>query len=232
MRAPIPENLNTVREAVEREGEELFGEGWTGEEWREHASAIKELQADPPEIPNFVEAAKAPGRRDACVRLQSRRDACVRLQCAYNSLCKKLQNGHLSAVTIDEDGLTRPVERAFFLSRFVWLGLSEGSITGVGELYLVRPSPLPEQTVGKNRGGRKALPWDSFWVELVLIANDDGLAETPRGLPDAQSELVERMQVWCRDHWGEEPGESTVRQRITALYKRQAERQAERQKLP
>jgi len=222
MRAPIPENLNTVREAIEREGEELFGEEWTGEEWREHASAIKELQADPPEIPNFVEAAKAPGRRDACVRLQ----------CAYNSLCKKLQNGHLSAVTIDGDGLTRPVEQAFFLSRFVWLGLSEGSITGVGELYLVRPSPPPEQTVGKNRGGRKALPWDSFWAELVLRANDDGLADTPRGLPEAQSELVVQMLVWCRDHWGQEPGESTVRQRIGALYKRRAEREAERQKLP
>src|SRR5215831_18934651 len=80
MRAPIPENLNTVREAIEREGEELFGEEWTGEEWREHASAIKELQADPPEIPNFVEAANAPDRRDACVRLQ----------CAYNSVCRKL----------------------------------------------------------------------------------------------------------------------------------------------
>jgi hypothetical protein len=222
MRAPIPENLNTVREAVEREGEELFGEGWTGEEWREHASAIEELQEDPPEIPNFVEAAKAPGRRDACVRLQG----------AYNSLCKKLQNGHLSAVTIDGDGLTRPVKQAFFLSRFVWLGLSEGSIADVGELYLVRPSPLPEQTVGKNRGGRKAFPWDSFWAELVLRANDDGLADTPRGLPEAQSELVERMRVWCRDHWGEEPAESTIRQRITALYKRQTEREAERQKLP
>jgi hypothetical protein len=189
---------------------------------RSGASTIKELQADPPKIPNFVEAAKAPGRWDACVRLQG----------AYISLCKELQNGHLSAVTIDEDGLTRPVKKAFFLSRFVWLGLSEGSIRGVGELYLVRPSPSPEQTVGKNRGGRKAFDWDSFWAELVLIANDDGLADTPGGLPEAQSELVERMLVWCQDHWGEEPGESTVRQRIGALYKRKAEREVERQKLP
>jgi len=222
MRAPIPENLNTVREAVEREGNDLFAEAWTGEEWRERASAIEELQADPPAIPNFVEVAKAP----------SRREACVRLQCAYNSGCRKLGDGRLSAVTIDDHGRTKPVEQAFFLSSSVWLGLSKGRITGAGELYLVRPSASPEQTAGKNPGGRKALPWDSFWIELVLIANDDGLADTANGLPEAQSTMVERMQVWCRDHWGEEPGESTIRQRISALYRRHAERQVERQKSP
>jgi hypothetical protein len=43
------------------------------------------------------------------------------------------------------------------------------------------------------------------------------LADTANGLPESQTELVERMLVWCRDHWGEEPGESTVRQRGCAL---------------
>jgi hypothetical protein len=220
MRAPIPEDLDTVREAVEREGRALFGEAWTGAEWREHIPAMGRLQSDTPEIPDFVEAQKASDRRDASVRLQ----------CAYISVCLKLANGQLSAVTIGDDGRRQPVEQAFFLSSFVWLALSEGSIAGAGELFLLRPSPSSEQTVGKNRGGRKALPWDDFWSELVLIANDDGLAQTADGLPETQNTLVGRMLGWCRDHWGEEPGESTVRQRISTLYKRHAERQAERQK--
>jgi hypothetical protein len=219
MRAPIPESLNTVREAVEREGHELFAEAWTGEEWREHTPAIERLRADTPEIPNFVEAGKASERQAACVRLQG----------AYTSVCQKLANGRLFAVTINDDGRIAPVGQAFFRSRLVWLALSEGSIAGAGELYLVRPSPSPEQTAGKNRGGRKALPWDSFWIELVLMANDDGLADTADGLPEAQSVLVNRMLAWCRDHWGEEPGESTVRERVSALYKRHAERRADRQ---
>jgi hypothetical protein len=222
MKAPIPENLDTIREAVDRQGRELFVEAWTGEEWHERIPVIERLEADTPEIPNFVEAEKAPDRQGARVRLQ----------CAYISVCHKLADGRLSAVTIGDDGRRQPVEQAFFLSRLVWLALSEGNIAGAGELYLVRPLPSAGQTVGKNRGGRKPLPWDDFWIELVLTANDDGLAENAGGLPENQSKLVEQMLMWCRQHWGEEPGESTVRQRISALYKRHGERQAERRKLP
>ena len=214
MKAPIPEDLDTVREAVDREGRLMFAERWTGKEWREHIPAMERLEADTPEIPDFVEAQKEPDRQDARVRLQ----------CAYISVCRKLGNGQLSAVTIGDDGRRQPVEQAFFLTSFVWLALREGRIADAGELYLVRPSPFPKQTAGKNPGGRKPLPWDDFWIELVLIANDDGLAETADGLPETQNRLVQRMLMWCRDRWGEEPGESTIRQRISALYKRHAER--------
>jgi hypothetical protein len=220
MKAPIPENLDTIREAVDRRGRELFAEAWTGEEWHERIPVIERLEADTPEIPNFVEAEKAPDRQTARVQLQ----------CAYISVCLKLANGQLSAMTIDDNGWIEPVEPTLFLSRSVWLALGEGRLADGSELYVLRPSPSPEQTASKNLGGRKALPWDEFWAELVLIANDDGLADTAEGLPETQNTLVDRMLGWCRDHWGEEPGESTVRQRISAVYKRHAERQAERQK--
>jgi hypothetical protein len=214
MKAPIPEDLDTVREAVDREGRLLFARNWTGQEWRERIPAMELLEADTPDIPNFVQAQEEPERQDARVRLQ----------CAYISVCRKLASGQLSAVTIDDDGRRHPVEQAFFLGRSVWLALREGRIADDGELFLVHPSSSLK-TAGKHPGGRKPLPWDDFWIELVLIANDDGLAETADGLPETQNELVQRMLMWCRDHWGEEPGESTIRQRISALYKRNAERQ-------
>ena len=61
-----------------------------------------------------------------------------------------------------------------------------------------------------KRGRRPKYDWQSFDAQVVAIAHYDGL-------PDLQAELEKKMLQWCEDHWGSQPGLSTVRGRLGPL---------------
>lgn len=64
----------------------------------------------------------------------------------------------------------------------------------------------------KNKGGRpREYDWDAFTIEIIRVANLDGL-------PDSQAELVRHMLEWCLHTWGKEPAESSVKNRISKIY--------------
>lgn len=73
------------------------------------------------------------------------------------------------------------------------------------------------KNIGRSTAGRKPeYPWDEFYIKIISIAN------TPDGLPDTQAELIETMLQWCAHTWGEgnEPGHSTIKNRISEIYKK------------
>ncbi len=73
--------------------------------------------------------------------------------------------------------------------------------------------PAPSR-IARPRGGRPLeYDWDAFVIEIIRIADLDGL-------PDKQSELKERMLQWCEDTWGKQPAESNVKKRISFIYNR------------
>ena len=61
--------------------------------------------------------------------------------------------------------------------------------------------------------------WEAFHVEIIAIANE------PDGLPAAQAELVRRMASWCEENWGKQPADSTLKEKISVIYRRIAQRQ-------
>jgi hypothetical protein len=135
---------------------------------------------------------------------------------AYQSLCKKLEDGRRTAVVVDAAGIKTPADAATFRGEKVWQILGTGiapinpSEPGVtGELYIEeREAEQP-----KNRGGRPpTFPWDEFFIEIIRRAN------MPDGLPETQAELEREMSEWCDQNWGDAPGESTIRGRIAAVY--------------
>ena len=66
---------------------------------------------------------------------------------------------------------------------------------------------------GKSKGGRpREYDWDAFTIEIIRIAN------TPDGLPERQAVLIEQMLEWCREKWGREPAESSVKAKISSIY--------------
>ncbi len=78
------------------------------------------------------------------------------------------------------------------------------------------PTSFPPQP---NRGGRpQEYDWNSFAAELVYRANQ------PDGLPETPAELVRDMLAWFQTEFGREPAESSVRERISKIYKYMAER--------
>ncbi len=86
------------------------------------------------------------------------------------------------------------------------------SVSLVGGHYI-----LDEFETSKNlkigRRGRPALDWDSFYLELV--------DRVKRGdLPPKQEAFVAEMQKWCLENWGQEPGRSTILQKISPFYKK------------
>ena len=62
-----------------------------------------------------------------------------------------------------------------------------------------------------RRGRPPEYDWDKFVIEIIRIADLDGL-------PGKQSELKERMLQWCEDTWGKQPAESAVKRRISDIY--------------
>lgn len=68
----------------------------------------------------------------------------------------------------------------------------------------------------QTRVGRPPWPhWDTFWAKVVAIAN------TPDGLPERDA-LQRQMVDWCAEEWDDRaPGESTIRDKLAGLYRRQ-----------
>ncbi len=53
--------------------------------------------------------------------------------------------------------------------------------------------------------------WNAFTIEIIRIADLDGL-------PEKQSELIVQMLEWCEDSWGKQPAESAAKKRISEIY--------------
>jgi hypothetical protein len=65
--------------------------------------------------------------------------------------------------------------------------------------------------VGKPRGRPAKFNWPAFYVEIAVRADLDEL-------PEQQADLERAMADWCSENWGEEPGESTLRQAVSPIY--------------
>ena len=63
----------------------------------------------------------------------------------------------------------------------------------------------------KRRGAKPKYAWDEFWREVVRVAN------TPDGLPQKQADLESHMLRWCQRSWDDEPGLSTIREKLNKL---------------
>jgi len=97
------------------------------------------------------------------------------------------------------------------------------------ELMEVFPDPLEpaqgitdtartrsEQTITpapttKKRGRPPTYDWTAFFVEIIVRADLDGL-------PDSMAELERSMADWCEQTWGTQPGDSTIREKISPIY--------------
>ena len=64
----------------------------------------------------------------------------------------------------------------------------------------------------QSRGGRpREYDWDAFVIEIIRIADLDGL-------PEKQSELIGTMLQWCEDTWGKQPADSAAKKKISQIY--------------
>ncbi len=63
-----------------------------------------------------------------------------------------------------------------------------------------------------RRGRPSQYDWLAFHAEIAVRADLDGLPET-------QTKLERSMADWCQDTWGEIPAESTIREKISPIYK-------------
>lgn len=72
--------------------------------------------------------------------------------------------------------------------------------------------------------GRRRLPryvWERFDEEVRRQLDRHGIPGTTR--PNwTKAKLAEEMASWCRDTWGQEPADSTIRRRLELLIKRGA----------
>jgi hypothetical protein len=59
--------------------------------------------------------------------------------------------------------------------------------------------------------GRPPLKWDEFHLEVAKILKENKL-------PLKQEAFIDEMQAWCRIHWGQEVGRSTLLQRVKPYY--------------
>lgn len=94
--------------------------------------------------------------------------------------------------------------------------LGTGSLLERGEparLTTIQSS-LPAPTKPPNRGGRpQEHDWNTFILEIIRRANQ------PDGLPVTQAELVRDMLTWFQETFGNEPAESSVKERISKIYR-------------
>lgn len=83
--------------------------------------------------------------------------------------------------------------------------------------------PMPRNPASQSspsrssRGRPRIYDWDSFYIQVVRIAN------TVDGLPPRLGELERVMQEWCLENWGREPQESQIREKLTRLYRESGE---------
>ncbi len=237
MSSIIPSGCLLVHDVIEDEGRELYPEGctivekgklpepwerevpneWTGEERRERKRVLDIMSLRPEVQAKFEEAARIG---------ESRQRARDRLMETYLLLCKKLEDGRRTAVVVDAGGVKTPADKAIFRGENVWQVLATGTVSvdprnpsGVSVLYIEESAPdieksAPAAEPARNVGGRPpAYPWDKFYCEVIRLVEVD-----PDGLPKTQAELERIMLQWCEVAWGTQPGVSTVREKVSAIY--------------
>ena len=75
------------------------------------------------------------------------------------------------------------------------------------------PAVVDPQTT-KSKGGRpQEYDWDALTIQIIRIA------DSPDGLPESQAALVEQLLQWCEDTWGKQPAESSVKARISNIFR-------------
>ena len=89
-----------------------------------------------------------------------------------------------------------------------WVGV--GNDQGKPEREPIRVSPADSVPPLRNRPTK--YDWDAFFAEIVIRADLDGL-------PDVQADLERDMADWCLEHWGEQPSESTIRTKVSGIYR-------------
>lgn len=118
----------------------------------------------------------------------------------------------ISRANLETFAQTRNLFPAFLfdtLARFEGTGGTMGSNLSA-TTTLQREFPTPSA----NRGGRPHQhDWNTFILEVIRRANQ------PDGLPDTQAELVRDMLAWFQSTYGREPAESSVKERISKIYK-------------
>jgi hypothetical protein len=65
----------------------------------------------------------------------------------------------------------------------------------------------------QRKGRRPAYDWEAMWRQTVLIAN------TPDGLPDSPADLERMLLEWFEVTQGKAPASSTLREKISVLYR-------------
>ena len=71
----------------------------------------------------------------------------------------------------------------------------------------------PPSREGSSRRGRpRKFNLEALYAEIAVRADLDGL-------PDTQAELERDIADWCSLTWGEVPGESTLRQYVSPIYR-------------
>lgn len=97
-----------------------------------------------------------------------------------------------------------------FVSTGVFRESSEPARTITIQPAIAVPTPVP----AVNRGGRpQEHDWNAFILEIIRRANQ------PDGLPETQAELVREMLAWFQSTTGREPAESSVKERISKIYR-------------
>jgi len=96
----------------------------------------------------------------------------------------------------------------------LWRQISHPTLVYVGR---ERPSaPIAEHDGGQKparaRTGRpEKFNWDEVWAEICRFVHDEGL-------PKRQAELIDCVQQWCEDRYGDQPSESTLKPKIRKVY--------------
>jgi hypothetical protein len=108
----------------------------------------------------------------------------------------------------DDEGRAVLIDEARFEA---WL--SDSNVLEVLRTSECAEAPVAELPERPRRGPKKQYDWVSFRRELVSIAN------TGKGLPEIQADLVRHMLQWCENEWGREPAESMVKLHISKFYK-------------
>jgi len=90
-----------------------------------------------------------------------------------------------------------------------WVGAIHVEYVGseVQKLRAVGPE------TSKNRGGRPPKNWEPFWLEVIRIADH------PDGLPERKADLQRQMLEWCEENMADAPRETSVRDKVSMIYK-------------
>lgn len=68
------------------------------------------------------------------------------------------------------------------------------------------------KTTSNKRGPKPQFDWEKFYIEIIRIANE------PDGLPESPAELIKIMEEWCDNNWPNSPGETSMKNKIYAVY--------------